>query len=65
MGLDTSNYAFTDIYGLDEDLLAFVPQPVKAVLLLFPITKAYEERRMRQNEELAGSQFGSELMYFK
>lgn len=37
MGLDTSQYQFTDIYGLDEDLLAFVPQPVKAVSYLEPL----------------------------
>lgn len=65
MGLDVSRYAFSDIYGLDEELLAFVPQPVKAVLLLFPITKAYEERRAKQNEVLADSEFGSGLMYIK
>jgi ubiquitin carboxyl-terminal hydrolase L3 len=40
LGFSTDSYAFTDIWGLDPDLLAFVPQPVKAVLLLFPTTEA-------------------------
>ncbi|EIN06023.1 peptidase C12 ubiquitin carboxyl-terminal hydrolase 1 [Punctularia strigosozonata HHB-11173 SS5] len=44
-GLLTSQYHFEDIYGLDEDLLAMVPQPVKAILLLFPYTDTYRAKR--------------------
>lgn len=35
--------AFTDIYSLDEpDLISFLPRPMQAVILLFPVTEAYE-----------------------
>ncbi|CBQ72137.1 probable ubiquitin thiolesterase L3 [Sporisorium reilianum SRZ2] len=49
MGMDTSKFAFHDIYGTDPDLLAMVPQPVSAVLLLFPITESVEKLRASEN----------------
>ena len=35
-------YQFHDVWGTDESLLSMVPQPVLAVLLLYPITAASE-----------------------
>jgi hypothetical protein len=46
LGVQNEAFEFTEIIGFDEDLLAFVPQPVSAVLLIFPITEeASDEAR--------------------
>ena len=44
--------SFADVYGLDDELLGMVPTPVLALLLLFPITRSYEDKRFEQEKEL-------------
>lgn len=39
LGIKNTDYQFTEIYGFDEELLAFVPQPICAILVIFPITE--------------------------
>lgn len=44
-GLDPS-LGFHDVYSLDDpDLLAFVPRPALALVLVFPVSEAYEKFR--------------------
>ncbi|KAJ7077899.1 hypothetical protein B0H15DRAFT_861344 [Mycena belliarum] len=43
---------FNDVFGLDKELLAMVPQPVKAVVLLFPVSPESETRRKAEDEEI-------------
>lgn len=43
---------FHDIFGFDPDLLAMVPTPCHAVLLLFPITDASEKAKDTEAAEI-------------
>ncbi|GAC76875.1 ubiquitin C-terminal hydrolase UCHL1 [Moesziomyces antarcticus T-34] len=65
MGLDTSKFAFHDIYGTDPDLLAMVPQPVSAVLLLFPLTEEMAKLRHDENASASPDDPSSGILWFK
>lgn len=51
LGVKNEDYEFVEVIGFDDDLLAFVPQPVSAVLLIFPITEQHEQHRQKELEE--------------
>lgn len=42
---------FTDVWSLDKEMLAFVPRPVYAIILVFPITKNYEQKRITMDAQ--------------
>lgn len=53
-------WAYFDIYSLTEpELLAFLPRPVKAIVLLFPIN---ENTKMSTNQQLSNS---FDVIWFK
>lgn len=64
-----SNIGFSDIYSLTEpDLLALVPRPSRALLLVFPISPTYEAGRVEEDTTLPtyeGSGPDEPVMWFK
>lgn len=62
--------SFVDVYSLtDPDLLAFVPRPALALLLVFPVSASYEEFRQREDAErpdrYPGHGEGEDPVWFK
>ncbi|PGG96660.1 hypothetical protein AJ79_09497 [Helicocarpus griseus UAMH5409] len=60
---------FSDIYSIDDpDLIAFVPRPSHAILLVFPISPAYEASRVAEDKDKAlydGSGPNEPVTWFK
>lgn len=58
-----------DVYSLeDQDLLAFIPQPALALLLVFPISATYESHRLAEDAtapEYEGKGEGEPVVWFK
>jgi len=46
--------AFHDVFSIDDpELLAFVPRPAHALLLVFPVSKTYEQFRVHEDKDKA------------
>lgn len=60
-------WGFTDIFGLDPELLMMVPQPCKAVTLLFQCTENISKFKAAQKEELekSGQTVSKDLFYMR
>ncbi|CAG8383581.1 unnamed protein product [Penicillium salamii] len=68
LGLPAS-IGFTDVFSIDEpELLAFVPRPSHALLLVFPVSKTYEASRETEDatkDAYKGSGPNEPVMWFK
>ncbi|XP_030384247.1 ubiquitin carboxyl-terminal hydrolase [Scaptodrosophila lebanonensis] len=45
-------WSLSDVIGLDDEMLEWIPRPAKALILLFPITDTYEKHRLEEHERI-------------
>ncbi|KAJ5068025.1 ubiquitin carboxyl-terminal hydrolase [Anaeramoeba ignava] len=67
LGLPTEKWSFSELFGVDPDLLSFAPTPVLAVLLLYPMSKNIKEFGKKQKIEIEtkGQEVSKNLWYVK
>ncbi|XP_045446306.1 ubiquitin carboxyl-terminal hydrolase-like [Melitaea cinxia] len=60
-------WQMVDVIGLEGDALNWVPRPVLAVILLFPLSERYEHHRTQQENELLskGEQAPKDVFHLK
>ncbi|ODM91460.1 Ubiquitin carboxyl-terminal hydrolase isozyme L3 [Orchesella cincta] len=58
---------WVDVFALDEDSLEHIPKPVKAVILLFPISEGYDKFCKDKDESIKaeGQEVSKDLFYMK
>ncbi|KAL0891966.1 hypothetical protein ABMA27_015200 [Loxostege sticticalis] len=63
----SNKWRMVDVIGLEGDALTWVPRPVLAVVLLFPLSDAYEQHRRQQENELLkqGSKAPKDVFHLK
>ena len=69
LGFDTSAFSFHDIYSLtDPEMLAFIPRPALALLVIIPLTPTWHEARTAEDKdkpEYAGKGEDEPVVWFK
>ncbi|EDW43660.1 GM23432 [Drosophila sechellia] len=45
-------WSVTDVIGLEDDTLEWIPRPVKAFILLFPCSETYEKHRAEEHDRI-------------
>lgn len=68
LGLGNS-LSFHDVFSIDDpELLAFVPRPATALLLVFPVSESYEKYRAQEDAQRTvyeGSGDGEEVVWYR
>lgn len=65
----SESLSFSDVYSIDDpDLLAFVPRPAHALLLVFPVSDTYEKFRRQEDADkpdYEGSGSDEQVVWYK
>lgn len=63
----SDKWNLVDVMGLEPEMLSWVPRPVAAVLLLFPLSEAYEQHKAKEDSEISskGQEITSKVFYMK
>ena len=64
----SSNLTFQDLFSLDPDMLAFVPRPVLALILVFSTSDVYEKEKAIEEsarEDYEGRGEAEDVTWFK
>ena len=56
LGLDTTKYQFWNVYSCQDWALDMVPQPVAAVILLYPLTQKQQAASKQQDQLVAAAE---------
>lgn len=62
-----SKWNIVDVMGLEPEMLSWVPRPVLSVMLLFPVSDAYEEHKQKEENEILskGQEVTNNIFYMK
>jgi len=61
----SEDWEINDVFGLEDELLMMLPQPVLALLLLFPISDNYEEYAKELTAKSAKATVSKKVFYMK
>lgn len=64
LGFDTTLYQFCDVYSTEDWALDMVPQPVAAIILLYPLTEQQEAASAAADKLASTSLHGDEKLWF-
>lgn len=63
LGFDTSLYEFVDVFSTDDWAIDMIPQPVAAVIMLYPLSEKQES--FRSQDEIATADVMENVWFIK
>ncbi|XP_059052400.1 ubiquitin carboxyl-terminal hydrolase-like [Achroia grisella] len=61
----SEKWRMVDVIGLESDALAWVPRPVLAVVLLFPLSEIYEQLRRKEENNLVNKEPPKDVFHLR